>query len=83
MPNCHGRGPLLAVFPADLLPGRTWPPYPLGGIPGITAVSTDRATVEITNRTGRTYYYRVSGWELDQFETCRGGGSPSRESRRR
>ena len=58
--------------PPTFCPGRTWPPYPLGGIPGITAVSTDRATVEITNRTGRTHYYRVSGWELDQFETCRG-----------
>ncbi len=56
---------------ATFCPGRTWPPYPLSGIPGITATSTDRATIEITNRTGRTYSYRVSGWQLDQFETCR------------
>jgi hypothetical protein len=55
-------------------PGRTWPPYPLGEIPGIAAVSTDRATFELTNRTGRTYYYRVSGWQPDQFETCRALG---------
>jgi hypothetical protein len=57
-----------------LCPGRTWPPYPLSEIPGIAAVSTDRATIELTNRTGRTYYYRVSGWQLDQFETCRALG---------
>jgi hypothetical protein len=50
--------------------GRTWPPYPLGEIEGITAVSTDRQTIEITNRTDRTYHYRVAGWQLDQFETC-------------
>jgi hypothetical protein len=55
-------------------PGRTWPPYPLGGIPGISAVSTDRATIEIVNRTGRTVYYRVSGWQLGQYETCQGLG---------
>ncbi len=36
--------------------------------------SADRATVEITNRTDRTYYYRVSGWQIDQFETCRALG---------
>lgn len=65
--------------PPTFCPGRTWPPYPLGGIPGITAVSTDRATVEIANRTGRTYYYRVSGWELDQFETCRAFGELERQ----
>ena len=41
--------------------GRTWPPYPIGGVEGITAISTDQATVEITNGTDRTYYYRVSG----------------------
>jgi hypothetical protein len=46
----------------------------MGGIPGITAISTDRATIEITNHTGRTWYYRVSGWQLDQFETCRALG---------
>ena len=51
-------------------PGRTWPPYPLNGIDGITAVSTDRHTLEITNRTDRTWYYTVVGWQLDQFETC-------------
>ena len=44
------------------------------GYPGITAISTDRATIEITNHTGRTWYYRVSGWQLDQFETCRALG---------
>jgi len=31
----------------------------------------DRATIEITNRTAQTIYYRVSGWEPDQLETCR------------
>ena len=51
--------------------GRTWPPYPLGGVEGITAISTDQATVEIANGTDRTYYYRVAGWEPTQFETCR------------
>ena len=51
-------------------PGRTWPPYPLSGIDGITVVSTDRQTIEITNRTDRTWYYTVAGWQLDQFETC-------------
>jgi hypothetical protein len=51
-------------------PGRTWPPYPLGGIDGVTAVSTDRQTIEITNRTDRTISFRVSGWEIAQFETC-------------
>ena len=65
--------------PPTFCPGRTWPPYALGGIPGITAVSTDRATVEITNHTGRTYYYRVSGWELAQFETCRAFGELERQ----
>lgn len=60
--------------PSTFCPGRTWPPYPLGGIPGIAAVSTDRATIEITNRTSRTFYYRVSGWQPDQFETCRALG---------
>jgi len=59
---------------ATFCPGRTWPPYPLGGIPGITAKSTDRATIMIENQSGRTYYYRVSGWQLDQFETCRALG---------
>lgn len=71
-----------AALPADaspspsptFCPGRTWPPYPVGGVPGITAVSADRATVEITNHTGRTIYYRVSGWEPDQCETCRAVG---------
>lgn len=65
--------------PASFCPGRTWPPYPLHGVPGITVVSTDRATVEITNRTDRTYYYRVSGWELAQFETCQGLGELERQ----
>ena len=51
-------------------PGRTWPPYPLGGIEGISAVSTDRQTIEIRSRTDRTWYYTVAGWQLDQFETC-------------
>lgn len=55
-------------------PGRTWPPYPLNGIDGITAVSTDRHTIEITNRTDRTWYYTVVGWQLEQFETCRALG---------
>ena len=60
--------------PPTFCPGRTWPPYPLGGIPGITVVSTDRTTITITNRTSKTYYYRVSGWQTDQFEFCRALG---------
>lgn len=55
-------------------PGRTWPPYAVGEVPGITAVSVDRATIEITNHTGQTVYFRVSGWKPDQFETCRALG---------
>jgi len=54
--------------------GRTWPPYQLGGIPGISVRARDRATIEITNRTDRTYYYRVAGWQPAQFETCRALG---------
>jgi len=50
--------------------GRSWPPYQLGTIPGITATSTSRATLQVTNRTERTYYYRVAGWQPAQFETC-------------
>jgi hypothetical protein len=53
-------------------PGDTWPPYDLGGIPGIAARSIDRATVELTNRTDRTWYYRAAGWQVEQLETCRG-----------
>lgn len=34
----------------------------------------DHATIQITNRTTQTIYYRVSGWEPDQFETCRALG---------
>ena len=36
----------------------------------MTAVSTDRQTIELTNRTDRTWYFTVAGWQLDQFETC-------------
>ncbi len=54
--------------------GRSWPPYPLGGMAGLTARSVDRATIEITNHTAKTIYYRVSGWQFDQFETCRALG---------
>ncbi len=54
--------------------GRSWPPYPIGPIAGLTARSVDRATVEITNHTAKTIYYRVSGWQPDQFETCRALG---------
>jgi hypothetical protein len=54
--------------------GATWPPYELVGIPGITTTSIDRATVEITNATNETYYYRVAGWQVDRFETCQAFG---------
>ena len=57
---------------ATFCAGRTWPPYALGGIPGVTAVSTDKATIALTNQTDRTYYYRVSGWQETEFETCVG-----------
>jgi hypothetical protein len=63
-----------SVAPPTFCPGRSWPPYQLGSIPGITATSKDRATIEITNRTERTYYYRVAGWQPAQFETCRALG---------
>jgi hypothetical protein len=46
----------------------------VAGLVGVAARSVDRATIEITNRTGRTIYYRVSGWEPGQFETCRALG---------
>jgi hypothetical protein len=64
---------------ATFCPGRTWPPYRLVGIPGLTAVSTNRATIEISNHTARTYYYRVSAWELAQFESCRAFGEVERQ----
>jgi hypothetical protein len=58
------------VAPPTFCAGRTWPPYASAGLPGLTARSRDRATIEITNATGRTYYYRVAGWEAAKFETC-------------
>jgi hypothetical protein len=67
-------GPSPSGGPPSFCPGRTWPPYRLGGIPGITADSRDRATIEISNQSGRTYYYRVAGWQLARFETCRAFG---------
>jgi hypothetical protein len=60
--------------PPTFCAGRSWPPYQLVGIPGITATARDRATIDITNRTDRTYYYRVAGWQPAQFETCRALG---------
>lgn len=78
-PTATTPSSLSSSTPPSFCPGRTWPPYPLGGMPGVTAVSTDRATVEITNHAGRTYYYRVSGWELAQFETCRAFGELERQ----
>lgn len=54
--------------------GRTWPPYTVGALAGVVARSVDRATIEITNQTVRTIYYRVSGWQPEQFETCRALG---------
>ena len=56
--------------PATFCAGRTWPPYPLGDVPGVTARSTDAATIEISNGSSERYYYRVSGWEPTRFETC-------------
>jgi hypothetical protein len=72
-PATCGDPPSAASSPT-FCAGRTWPPYSMGDVPGITAVSTDLATIEITNRTGRTVYYRVSGWQPGQFETCRALG---------
>jgi hypothetical protein len=54
--------------------GRSWPPYPIGPIAGLAARSVDRATIEITNHTTKTIYYRVSCWQPNQFETCRALG---------
>jgi hypothetical protein len=53
-------------------PGDTWPPYDLGGIPGLGARSIDRATVQLTNGTNRTWYYRAAGWTVEQLDICRG-----------
>jgi len=53
-------------------PDSTWPPYEVPPIAGITAVSTDRATVVITNRTNRLVFYRLAAWERAQLETCIG-----------
>ncbi|MEW6223091.1 MAG: hypothetical protein AB1627_00530 [Chloroflexota bacterium] len=68
-----------SAAPSTSCPGRSWPPYRLGSIPGLAASSRDRATIEITNRTDRTYYYRVAGWQPDQFETCRALGEEAVE----
>jgi hypothetical protein len=70
-PSVH---PSTLVAPPTFCAGRSWPPYQLVGIPGITATARDRATIEITNRTDRIYYYRVAGWQPAQFETCRALG---------
>ncbi len=59
------------VAAATFCPGVLWPPYEFVGIPGITVSSVDRATVEVANGTGRIYYYRVTGWQPERFETCR------------
>jgi hypothetical protein len=47
------------------------PPQDTGGIPGITAKSLDRATVEIVNGSDRSYFIRTAGWELKQYGSCR------------
>jgi len=70
----QAASPAASPAAAAWCPGRSWPPYRLGGIPGITASSSDRATIQIDNHSGRTWYYRVSGWQLEQFETCRALG---------
>jgi hypothetical protein len=44
-------------------------PFSLDGIPGITVVSRDRATIAITNGTDRAYSYRVAGWEPARLDT--------------
>jgi hypothetical protein len=44
----------------------------MNGIPGITARSLDRATIQLTNHTAQRWYYRVAGWEVLQLETCSG-----------
>jgi len=66
-PSVHASA---SVAPPTFCAGRTWPPYQLVGIPGIEAKARDSATIEITNLTDRTYYYRVAGWQPAQFETC-------------
>jgi hypothetical protein len=63
-----------SVAPPTFCAGTSWPPYQLVGIAGIEAKARDSAIIEITNRTDRTYYYRVAGWQPDQFETCRALG---------
>lgn len=37
-------------------------------VPGITVRAVDRGHFEITNATGRTYYYRVSTWFTDLLD---------------
>lgn len=39
-----------------------------GPVPGITVRAIDRGRFEITNATGRTYYYRVSAWFTDLLD---------------
>lgn len=53
-------------------PGDHWPPARLSGIAGIRAVTLDRAAVEITNNTDRTWYFQLSAWEVDRLESCVG-----------
>jgi hypothetical protein len=53
-------------------PGDRWPPYDMDGIPGITARSLDRATIQLANRTVQKWYYRIAGWQVLQLDTCRG-----------
>jgi hypothetical protein len=44
-------------------------PFSLDGIPGITVVSRDRATIAITNGTDRAYSYRTACWEPARLDT--------------
>lgn len=72
--QCRAQGLGFAGSCAGLLPGSNLAtlrgrrsPWHHGGV-------VDRATIEITNHTGQTVYFRVSGWKPDQFETCRALG---------
>ncbi len=60
--------------PSAWCAGRTWPPYHMGTIPGITITSPHAGTLEISNHTDRTYYYSVPRWEMEQYVMCVGLG---------
>jgi hypothetical protein len=76
VPSAVASGSAEVALPPDaasgLCPDAPWPPFDLGGVPGITATSIDRATAELSNRSGRTWYYSAAAWTAERLETCIG-----------